>query len=182
MIRIIWHSNRIPSIIVILTFGCENNWGSEISSYEIELRIRVTHLMSHSNINPKIHLNKSKLHLTRHGYEKLGRNFVNFIRNNYTWLTESNKKKTNIDISVSSASSTFNEKSEIDNEIVDHITNADLKSLRIRNLNKIVVGHLNINSIKNKFDLLAHQVNGNIDMLMTSETKLDESFPASQFF
>ena len=76
----------------------------------------------------------------------------------------------------------MNEKSEIDNEIVDHITNADLKSLRIRNLNKIVVGHLNINSIRNKFDFLAHQVKGNIDILMISETKLDESFPPSQFF
>ena len=40
--------------------------------------------LSHSNINPKIHLNKSKLHLNHNGYEKLGKNFVNFIRNNYT--------------------------------------------------------------------------------------------------
>ena len=76
----------------------------------------------------------------------------------------------------------MNEKSDIDNEIVDHITNADLKSLRIRNLNKIVVGHLNINSIRNKFDFLAHQVKGNIDILMISEAKLDESFPPNQFF
>ena len=76
----------------------------------------------------------------------------------------------------------MNEKSEIDNDIVDHITNADLKSFRIRNLNKIVVGHLNINSIRNKFDFLAHQVKENIDILMTSEAKLDESFPPSQFF
>ena len=137
--------------------------------------------LSYSNINPKIHLNKSKLHLNRNGYEKLGKNFVNFIRNNYTWLTETNKKA-NIDIGVSSTSSTLNEKSEIDNEIVDHITNADLKSLRIRNLNKIVVGHLNINSIRNKFDFLAHQVKEIIDILMILEKKHDESFPPSQFF
>ena len=76
----------------------------------------------------------------------------------------------------------MNEKSEIDNDIVDHITNADPKSFHIRNLNKIVVGHLNINSIRNKFDFLAHQVKRNIDIRMTSETKLDESFPPSQFF
>ena len=87
-----------------------------------------------------------------------------------------------IDIGVSSTSSTLNEKSEIDNKIVDHITNVDLKSLRIRNLNKIVVGHLNINSIRNKFDFLAHQVKGSFDMLMISKTKLDESFPPSQIF
>ena len=75
----------------------------------------------------------------------------------------------------------MNEKSEIDIGIDDNITNAGLKSFRIRNLNIIVVGYLNINSIRNKFDFLAHQVKGNIDILMISETKLDESFPAGQF-
>ena len=112
--------------------------------------------MSPSNINTKILLNKSKLHLNRNGYGKLDKNFANFFRTNYTWLTETNKKA-NIDIGVSSASSTLNEKSETDNEIVDHITNADLKSYRIRKLNKIVVGHLNINSIRNNFDFLTQQ-------------------------
>ena len=135
--------------------------------------------LNHSNINPKTPLNKSRLYLNRNDFENIGKNFVNFIRNNYTWLDGTNKK-TNIDIGVSSTSSTLNEKSEIDNEIVDHITNADLKSLRIRNLNKIIVGHLNINSIRNKFYFLTHQVKGNTDMLMISETKLDESFPPSQ--
>ena len=71
-----------------------------------------------------------------------------------------------MDIGVSSASSTLNEKSEIDNEIVDHVTNADLKSLRIRNLNKIVTGHLNINWSRIKFDFLAHQGKENIDILI----------------
>ena len=89
--------------------------------------------------------------------------------------------KVNIDIGVSSTFSTLNEKSEIDNEIADHITNIDLKPLRIRNLNKIVVGHFNINLIRNKFDFLTHQVQGNIDILMISKTKLDECFPSDQF-
>ena len=137
--------------------------------------------LSQSNINPKTHLNKSKLHLNRNGYETLSKNFVNFTRSNYTWLTDTNKKA-NIGIGASSTFSTLNEKSEIDNEIVDHITNADLKSLRKRNLSKIVVGHLNINSFRNKFDFLAHQVKGNTDILMISETKLDERFPPSQIF
>ena len=38
-----------------------------------------------------------------------------------------------------------------------------------------------MNSIRNKFDFLAHQIKGNIDLLMVSETKLDESFPPGQF-
>ena len=40
--------------------------------------------LSHSNISPKIHLNKSKLHLNPNCYEKLGKNLANFIKNNYT--------------------------------------------------------------------------------------------------
>ena len=70
---------------------------------------------------------------------------------------------------------------EVNNELVDHTSNEDLKSLRIKNLNKIIVGHLNINSIRNKFDFFAHQVQCNIDILLISETKLDESFPPGQF-
>ena len=61
------------------------------------------------------------------------------------------------------------------------MTNTHLKSIRIRNLNKIVIGHLNINSLRNKFDFLVTQVKGYIDILMISETKLDESFPIGQF-
>ena len=52
-----------------------------------------------------------------------------------------------------------------------------LKAIRKRNVNRIVVAHLNINSLKNKFDYLIEQITGNIDILMISETKLDNSLP-----
>ena len=48
-------------------------------------------------------------------------------------------------------------------------------------MNKIIEGHLNISSIKNKFGFLTHQVKENIDILMIPETKLVESFPPGQF-
>ena len=48
-------------------------------------------------------------------------------------------------------------------------------------MNKIVVVQLNINSIRNNLDFPAQQIKGNIDILMTSETKLNESFPVGQF-
>ena len=48
-------------------------------------------------------------------------------------------------------------------------------------MNRIVLAHLNINSLRNKFDLLADQIKGNVDVLAISETKLDDSFPAGQF-
>ena len=56
-----------------------------------------------------------------------------------------------------------------------------LKLFRKDNLNKIIHANLNINSIRNKFDCLSEQVKGNIDILLISETKIDDSFPVGQF-
>ena len=61
-----------------------NNKATEVSK-ELSKMCKKETLLSvdHSSINPKAHLNRSKLHLKRNGYEKLGKNFVSFIRNNY---------------------------------------------------------------------------------------------------
>ena len=40
---------------------------------------------------------------------------------------------------------------------------------------------MNLNSIKSKSELLKDQIKGNIDILMISETKIDDTFPYSQF-
>ena len=44
-----------------------------------------------------------------------------------------------------------------------------------------MIGHLNINSIRNKFDLLNKMITKEVDILMITEKKLYDSFPASQF-
>ena len=51
-----------------------------------------------------------------------------------------------------------------------------LKDIRITNLNHIVISHININSIRNKFELLAEAVMGIVIILMVTEAKIDESF------
>ena len=56
-----------------------------------------------------------------------------------------------------------------------------LKSICQENTNKLVFAHMNINSLRNKFKLLFDQVKGNIDVLMISETKIDDSFPLWNF-
>ena len=55
------------------------------------------------------------------------------------------------------------------------------KDIRISNMNKLIFGHLNINSLRNKFDFFSEQVKGSKDILMVSETKLEDSFPKAQF-
>ena len=56
-----------------------------------------------------------------------------------------------------------------------------LRGIRVSNMNKLIFGHLNINSLRNKFDLFSEQVKGSIDILTVSETKLDDIFPEAQF-
>ena len=41
----------------------------------------------------------------------------------------------------------------------------------------MVFAHLNINFFRNKLELSSDQVRGNVDVLMVSGTKTDESFP-----
>ena len=48
-------------------------------------------------------------------------------------------------------------------------------------MNKLIFAHLNINSIRNKFGELISQVKGTVDVLMISETKIDDSFPIANF-
>ena len=57
----------------------------------------------------------------------------------------------------------------------------DLKALRLKNFNKLILAHLNINSLRNKFEFLISLIKDNRDILMISETKLDPSFPTNQF-
>ena len=42
-------------------------------------------------------------------------------------------------------------------------------------------GHLNINSIRNKFEILSSLIADTFDIFMLSETKLDDTFTSAQF-
>ena len=53
--------------------------------------------------------------------------------------------------------------------------------MRIKHVNKLIIVHLNINSLRNKFEFLVEFIRGKVDILMISETKIDESFPLGQF-
>ena len=57
-----------------------------------------------------------------------------------------------------------------------------LISLKLHNPKKVTVGHLNINSIPNKFDGIMDMTKQNLDIFLISETKIDDSFPEAQFF
>ena len=49
------------------------------------------------------------------------------------------------------------------------------------NLNNVIIDLQNVNSLNNKFDDIQCIIPGNIDVMIFVETKLDDSFPTSQF-
>ena len=57
-----------------------------------------------------------------------------------------------------------------------------LTNLKLRNVNRILCAQININSIRNKSDQLKSMISGKIDILVITETKLNDSFPEAQFF
>ena len=65
--------------------------------------------------------------------------------------------------------------------LASHNPSILLSNLRIKNKDRIIVGHLNINSLEKKFDPLVSLVQGNLDIFLCSETKIDSSFPPGQF-
>ena len=56
-----------------------------------------------------------------------------------------------------------------------------LNEIRLKNINNAVIAYLNVNSYRNKYDSLKVLIPGNLDIMILSEMKLDDSFPTSQF-
>ena len=52
-----------------------------------------------------------------------------------------------------------------------------LNDVREKNINQPIIVQLNINSIRNKFHFLESESSKHLDILLISETKIDESFP-----
>ena len=57
-----------------------------------------------------------------------------------------------------------------------------LRKLRLRNVNKVIIGNININSLPAKFDQVKEVILKNVDILVITKTKLDDTFPLGQFY
>ena len=131
-------------------------------------------------------LGKKGLHFTIRGTGELAINFINKIRS-LQQLTSSFKAldlsspvtvSTNDADTPVSQNSQFKEQSENQN-LADNVDEI-LHHLKFKNVNMLVIGHLNINSLCNKFDSLKLLVKNSLDVFMISETKLDKTFPEAK--
>ena len=134
-------------------------------------------LIDHAERIKPTHINHSKLHLNRHGYNILQDTFVQALSKIINCY-DSEGNIENVDV-TSPPEDGYESDSETAVNNIDY--NLDLRSLRKKNLNKILVAHLNISSLRNKFEFLIEQIERNIDILMISGKKFDKSFPFGQF-
>ena len=56
-----------------------------------------------------------------------------------------------------------------------------LENTRLKNPNRSIIAQLKINSLRNKFDSLVRMLHNKLDVLLTSETNINSSFPIAQF-
>ena len=56
-----------------------------------------------------------------------------------------------------------------------------LDKVKTKNFDRLIIGNLNINYLSSKFDQLKLLIQGKVDILIITETKLDDSFPIDQF-
>ena len=105
----------------------------------------------------------------------------NFNKSNDFDITPKYVVCTTPDLSNDSEESQISENSNINIGYDDVVLDTDnvftvLKCLRKKNLNRLIIAQLNINSIRNKLQALTCIMQGNIDILVVTETKLDETF------
>ena len=55
-----------------------------------------------------------------------------------------------------------------------------MKQIRVGNVNRVIIGHLNVNFFAMKLDAVKTIFPGNVDIMVFGETKLDDSHPIAQ--
>ena len=129
------------------------------------------------------HLCRDGLHLNSNGTTMLAGNFISRIRRLWCDVNSNREKLPNCNNIVLAA----NVEPLIDLSVInpDNYSNVSFESVlkfyRSKFPKKLIIGHININSIRNKFEILKSMLSEVLDVLMITETKLDDSFPEQQF-
>ena len=119
--------------------------------------------LNHGNIIPARHLNASRLYLNKRGTQVLSNEFTEAISDSIVLHSLPSDKRNNRNT---------NDYDENRAKLkVDASSAINLNAIRKRNINKLVIGQLNINSLRNKFERLVQQFTENNYIPMVSETK-----------
>ena len=126
------------------------------------------------------------------GLGKVAINFIRWIKKlATTWCVTSSFHKalsfdsqinfrsfTNLGNTEKSDQSAINRANETSSE--ETLKIEALSQIHKNNRNRIIIAHLNINSIRNKSEMLKEVISNKIDILLISETKLDDIYSTIQ--
>ena len=170
-------NGKVKRVNFLLKQICEKNWYFFIDNSNIEIR----------------DLWKDGIRLLELGKPKFAENFLYFLNNSY-WLSPQDyfleaHIHGNIEHTHSQLLNTKNCELISNKNILNANTSSEaknennvLKNLRLKDSNKVIIDHIKINSLRNKFELLAEMVGDKVDLLMISKIKLDSSFQNVQFY
>ena len=129
-------------------------------------------------------LNRSKLHLNRFGTIQLVTNYREILK---TWHHKKNPANESVPIlkptGPSSPCKTV-KNSKISNNQLNAIQENPtdcIGKIKLSTPHKIMLGHLNFNSLRNKFESIADVIQGIFVIFRLSETKIEESLSEKQF-
>ena len=130
---------------------------------------RISFLIDHNKTIYSGNIDRSKLHLNKSGSIISSSNFVEAISSiSHLYQIDGNNEGCL--------------KTEECNSAPQNVSfNNKLNSMRITHVNKLIIAHLNIHSLRNKFEFLVEFIMVKVDILMISEIEIDESFPLGQF-
>ena len=134
--------------------------------------------ISNTTINPKKHLNNSRLHLNPKRSNKLRDNFVRYLKGLTCWEIVKRNWPEGCSRSEDNVCSSSRVNKTSDNK---EFSSEHLSFSRKKHPNSAIIGHINIDSIRNKFNHLIAIIKGNVNVLMVSEIKLDEPFSSMKF-
>ena len=129
--------------------------------------------IDNENINPTYNCNRSKLHLNKRATNLLTENILFSLYNEISDWHEGTVSKNS---SCKSKPKPNKILPLLDDSIFPFLT-----KLRSEHPKNVLLGHLNTNSVRNKFELTNKLIRNNFDIFITTESKLDSSFPDSQF-
>lgn len=131
-----------------------------------------------------LHLSNDGAHIFACNLADFWNNFV-FKRN--IWLTKNNTENKKNKFNINGNNNSNNKDNKSCNDNISNSRNLKrcetdiLSNLSIRNVKKLTIGDLNMNSISEKFGQLILLVAGKVDIIIITETRLDCTFPSSQF-
>ena len=123
--------------------------------------------ISHGNIRTRYHCNYDGLHLNDKGATLFTENILSAL-NKVAWPQS---------VKVNSSSKSF---SDYDNIRAKGNAFTSTKSIKAKHPKNLFFGHLNVNSIRNKFVSIQELIKRTFDIFLISETKTDDSFPNAQ--